>query len=200
MELPLAVGAEVRLISLGGSTPVVIKGNVLSLEPLQLETTFAAAAHVRENEDVLVVRQTPDQVWRIASEFKRAYFEDERWICELEPTRSWMIDRRGAPRFSVDVPIEIGFVTDEEGEPIYRVAQGTVENMSVTGARVRVDTDIPPGALLHVTFQMQYELEVKALAVTEFRLQEGTSVGICFVEFLEDGQYHLHEFLGKQAA
>lgn len=200
MELPLSVGSDVRLISLGGSTPVIIKGEITSLDPLQLETSFAAACHLRAQEDVLLVRQTEKQLWRISAEFQRALFIDDRWLCTVVPSRSWMIDRRGAPRFKVDVPVEINYVATLDGESILRAALGTCVNMSVTGARVKVDGDVPPGAILRVTFKMNYDLEVKALAVTEFKLHEGSYVGICFVEFLEDGQYHLHEFLGRQAA
>src|SRR5579863_5218052 len=133
MELPFALGAEVRLISIGDVSPVVVKGEITGLDPLQLETQFPVTGHLARDQSVLLVRQTPTQLWRVEAKFKSATYANGCWHCTIEPTRSWEIDRRLAPRFAVEIPVEIGFVAEVDGEPYFRVVQGTAVDMSATG-------------------------------------------------------------------
>jgi hypothetical protein len=200
IELPFELGSEAHLIPLGYPNPDGVPGLITCLSPIHFETVSPHAAFIRPELNALLVVHEPGRVWRVQAKVESIAFEGEKGFCELEAASVWEIDQRRAPRYPVELPVEIGFVTHEDGEPVYRVVNGTAINMSLTGARVRTSSAVPVGAMLHITFHAAPVIIVKALAITTCSEEDDLHIGLNFVEFMDDGQLHFHEFLGQRAA
>lgn len=200
MDLPFDSGAELQVIVSRNPEPAVFDATAEDVAPMRFVTVAAEAGDLSAGDRVLLIYQDSIHLWRVEADVAAVTRSGDGWRLELNETRVWEIDRRSAPRFMVDVPVEIGLVTETHGESRYAVIPGTAINMSASGARISVDRHIPPGAILHVTFQLSSDVRVRALAVTAFKQHEGSHIGVSFVEFLGDGQCDLHEFIGHQAA
>jgi len=199
-EVPLKLGSEAHLIPKGYPNPEGLRGEITSLNPIQFETASGDILLLVPGQETLLVFHESNRLWRMQADVKSVSFLNELGKCELEATRIWEIDQRRCPRYPVDVAVEIGFVTEIQGEPTYQVINGTAINMSLTGARVKTDTYIPPGTLFHLTFHAAPVVVIKSLAITAGCQQEESHVGLSFIEFIDDGQLNFHEFLGALAA
>ena len=200
LDVPLKLGSEAHLIPKGHPETGGVRGKITGLGPIQFESESVDLSRFAPEQEMLLIFEEFGRLWRMQAKVRSIIHLSEHWKCELDATKVWEIDQRRSPRYSVDLPVEIGFVAEVEGEPTFQVVNGTAINMSLTGARVKTDAIIPPGTLFHLTFRTAPVVIIKSLAITSSSQQEDSYVGLSFIEFIEDGQLSFHEFLGGLAA
>lgn len=197
--LPFEVGAEVCIVNSCDAAHLAEASLVQSTAPL----VVAVANRTwwkRSPDRVLVVFQTATQLWRIEALVLSSRLENEVSLVTLEPIRVWEVDRRVAPRYPATIPAAVGFVGDVDGELRYRVVSGETVNVSANGARLRVESPIEPGSVMHVGLKLSADCVINVVAVAPATQTGGEHVSITFLEFFEDGQNELYSFIGRQAA
>ena len=180
--------------------PVVVDAEVINLRPFQLSTTNPSAGRLARMRRALVVRQEKSQIWRLESEVIEAVPDGNRWICTLEPTKWSEIDRRRHPRFSVKMPVEVRAVIERDGEFAHTDLPGVALDLSLCGARVQIDADIEPGALVQIKLDISNRQSIQVLAMTAFTKPFQGQTGFEFIDFVGNAQYQLHSYLVDQAA
>ena len=199
-ELPFELGARASLVFYQDSMPIVVEAEVVNLKPFQLATTNPSAGRLARMRRALVVRQDNSQIWRLEAEVKDAVPDNDRWICTLEPMKWAEIDRRRHPRFAVKLPVSIRAVIESDGQFQHSDVAGTALDLSLCGARVQIEADIQPGALVEVTIEIASKQTIQALAVTAFTKPYQGQLGFEFIDFVGNAQYLLHSYLVEQAA
>jgi len=199
-ELPFELGARTSLVFYQDSMPIVVDAEVVNLKPFQLATTNPSAGRLARMRRALVVRQDQSQIWRLEAEVKDATPDKDRWICTLEPMKWAEIDRRRHPRFAVKLPVLVRAVIESDGQFQHTDVGGTALDLSLCGARVQIEADIEPGALVEITIEITSRQSIQALAITAFTKPYQGQLGFEFIDFVGNAQYVLHSFLVEQAA
>jgi hypothetical protein len=180
--------------------PVVVDAEVINLRPFQIATRNPSAGKLARMRRALVVRQENAQIWRLESEVVEAIPDGDRWICTLEPTKWSEIDRRRHPRFSVKMPVEVRAVIEQDGEFAHTDIPGLALDLSLCGARVQIEAEIEPGALVQIKLDISSRQSIQILAMTAFTKPYQGQLGFEFIDFVGNAQYQLHSYLVDQAA
>lgn len=199
-ELPFELGSRASLVFYRDSMPVVVDAEVINLRPFQIATRNPSAGKLARMRRALVVRQENAQIWRLESEVVEAIPDGDRWICTLEPTKWSEIDRRRHPRFSVKMPVEVRAVIEQDGEFAHTDIPGLALDLSLCGARVQIEAEIEPGALVQIKLDISSRQSIQILAMTAFTKPYQGQLGFEFIDFVGNAQYQLHSYLVDQAA
>jgi hypothetical protein len=200
IELPFELGDRTSLVFYQDSMPIVVEAEVVNLKPFQLATSNPTAGRLARMRRALVVRQDNTQIWRLEAEVKDAVAVKDQWVCTLEPMKWAEIDRRRHPRFAVKLPVTVRAIIESNGQFEHTDVPGTALDLSLCGARVQIEAEIEPGALVEITLEFPNRQSITALAMIAFTKPYQGQLGFEFIDFVGNAQYVLHSFLVDQAA
>jgi len=118
---------------------------------------------------------------------------------ELKQTDWKEVDRRVYPRHTVRLPVSLRAVQDVRGSTIFTVFQGETLDISLGGALVILDQQIPRGSLIEFNTTLPGGESLKAFAIVAQQNKSNGGTGIEFLDFIGPMRAKLESFFDQAA-
>lgn len=201
MNAKVNSGASVSLVFYVDGAPVALSGNIAELEPFTLITTDDQAARIQGGRRAMLIVQSGREFSKAEAELD-AFPTEGGWKLVAKSFGWETVDRRRYPRYTINVPIAIRAVLENDGEARILHISGVTEDVSIGGAWVKTTEVVPGGSLVEVTAEFEPGAPIRALSLVKWADadRDGLGFGVEFLDFLGGSRYALHQYLTQQAA